>query len=212
MKNKTIAAAALAALTLPGAALADGSDRAAEAHKKNSERKAQKSHGHKGKAFVVKGVDASGLTITDGALAGALTLDPTSANKHARTFLALSKADVKGEKTASLGTAADAVIVKYVGLTATDAILPTDRVKVIGKVSGTTLDIRKITVKRGDTETEAPKTEAPKTESSTTSTRKSPAEQCKGKSKKKASGEKKSAYAKCVSAAAKAQNDDKPQS
>ena len=205
MTTKNIfATAAVAALAFPGAAAAD---KPADKPAKPAKPAKTKSVG-----FTVGGVDLSGLTVTDGKLAGALTLDPTSANKHARTLLKLSKADVAGEKTVELGTAGDAVRVKFHGLTATDSILPTDRVKVIGKVRGTTLDIRKITVKRGDTETEAPKTETTKTESSTTSTRKSPAEQCKGKSKKKASGEKKSAYAKCVSAAAKAQNDDKPQS
>jgi hypothetical protein len=162
MKNKTIAAAALAALTLPGAALADGSDRAAEAHKKNSERKAQKkSHGPKAKAFVVKGVDASGLTVTDGALAGSLTLDPTSANKHARRALELTKTELAGEDTVSFGEAGDKVLVNYVGLTSTDTLAPTDVVKVIGKVNREgELNIRKITVTREsatETETETEK-------------------------------------------------------
>jgi hypothetical protein len=195
------ATAAITALALPAAASADRpTDKPA---------KPPKPAKTKSVGFAVGGVDLSGLTVTDGKLAGPLTLDPTSANKHARTFLKLSKADVKSEKTVELGTAADAVLVKFHGLTATDALKPTDRVKVIGKISGETLNIRKITVSR-KSETEKPKTETAKSES--TSTRKSPAEQCKGKAKKKAAGEKKSAYAKCVSAAAKAQNDDKPQS
>ena len=160
MKNKTIAAAALAALTLPGAALADGSDRAAEAHKTNSERKAQKSHGHKGKAFVVKGVDAANLTVTDGALAGALTLDPTSANKHARKALELTKAELRSEQTVNFGEAGDKVLVKYVGLQSGDALAPTDVVKVIGKVNRAgELNIRKITVTRESAEQTQTETE-----------------------------------------------------
>src|SRR5918994_1416598 len=102
MKNKTIAAVTLTALALPGAALADGSGHSADAHKKNAERKAQKAKkAPKGKAFVVKVVDAANLTVTDGALAGALTLDPTSANKHARRALELTKTELNGEDTVS---------------------------------------------------------------------------------------------------------------
>ena len=203
MTNKLIATTAMAALAFPGAALADK-----PADKPAKPTKTQKA---KGVGFSVGGVDLTGLTVTDGKLAGALTLDPTSVNKHARKFLELSKADVKGEKTVPVGTAGDAVLVKFNGLTSTDSILPTDRVKVIGKlVGGKSLDIRKITITRGDsTETEAAKTEAPKTAAQK---RENAARKCKGESKKKKAGEKKSAYAKCVSAAAKAQNDDKPQS
>ena len=164
--NKTIAAATLAAIALPGAALADGSDRAAEAHKKNSERKAQKTHGPKAKAFVVKGVDAANLTVTDGALAGALTLDPTSANKHARKALELTKTELRGEDTVTFGTAGDKLVIKYVGLQAADALQPTDKVKVIGKVNRAgELNIRKITVVRETAGSEAEKTETEKTES-----------------------------------------------
>lgn len=151
MKTKTMTAVTLAALTVPGAALADGSDRAAEAHKKNSERHAQKSHNHgpKAKAFVVKGVDAENLTVTDGALAGPLTLDPTAANKHARRALELTKTELRGEDTVTFGTAGDKLVIKYVGLQSTDALQPTDVVKVIGKVNRAgELNIRKITVKR----------------------------------------------------------------
>ena len=171
-KTKTTAAAAIAALALPAVALADGSDRpgkhgqerAAEQHKKHEATHVQKT---KGKAFVIKGVDAAGLTVTDGALAGALTLDPTSANKHARTFLDLTKTELRGEDTVSFGEAGDKVVIKYVGLQPTDALQPTDVVKVLGKVSRKDgkLDIRKIQVKRETAETEAEKTEAEKTES-----------------------------------------------
>ncbi len=152
IKTKTLAAAAIAALAVPGAALADGS---AKSHGKSSQAKShQKAKGPKGKAFTIKGVDLANLAVdAEQKLTGPLTLDPTSANKHARAFLKLSKADLRGEKTVSLGTAADAVKVTYEGLTATDAIQATDVVKVIGKVSGTTLDIRKIVVTRGETTT-----------------------------------------------------------
>lgn len=150
--NKTIAAAALAALAIPGAAIADGSDRSAEAHKKNSERKAQKTQS-KGKAFTVAGVDAANIPTASGNLAGPLTLDPTSANKHARQVLdagGLTKEELRGEQTVTFGTAGDAVLVRFVGLSSTDTIAPTDRVKVIGKVarSGGAINIRKITVIR----------------------------------------------------------------
>jgi hypothetical protein len=150
MKTKIIAAAALAAIAVPTVAIADGSDRSGEAHKRNAERKAAKST-NKGKAFVVKGVDGSNLTVTDGKLAGPLTLDPTSANKHARTFLELTKTELRGEDTVSFGEANDEVKINYVGLQPTDALQPTDTIKVIGKVTRASepkLNIRKITVKR----------------------------------------------------------------
>jgi hypothetical protein len=152
MTTKLIATTAVAALALPAAALAERpADKPAKPD--HPAKQAKKPKKAKSVGFSVGGVDLSGLTVTDGKLAGPLTLDPTSANKHARTFLQLSKTDLKGEKTVSLGTAADAVRVRYEGLTATDTIQPTDRVKVIGKVSGSTLDIRKIVVKRESTTT-----------------------------------------------------------
>jgi hypothetical protein len=155
IKTKTIAAAALAALTLPAAAIADGSDRAAEAHKKNSERQAKKSHTHKGKAFTIQGVDFTGVTLNaESELTGPITFDPTSANKHARKALDLTKTELRGEDTVTFGEADDKVILRYVGLQPTDALLPTDKVKVIGKVNRAgELNLRKITVIR-ETETE----------------------------------------------------------
>ena len=165
IKTKTMTAAALAALAVPAAALADGSERSAEAHKKNSERKAQKTT-PKSKAFVVQGVSLSGLAVDgDKKLTGALTLDPTSANKHARKVLdtdGLTKTELRSTKTVSFGETGDAVVLRYVGLQSTDAIQPTDRVKVIGKVARDgKINIRKITVKR---ETEENQSEAAKTE------------------------------------------------
>lgn len=153
MNTKLIATSAVAALAFPAAAAAERpADKPAKPVKK--EKKAKKAKKAKSVGFTVGGLELSGLSVTDGKLTAPLTLDPTSANKHARTFLKLTKADVAGDKTVQLGTAADAVRIKFEGLTATDTLQPTDRVKVIGKLSGTTLDIRKITVTRGETETE----------------------------------------------------------
>ena len=168
IKTKTMTAAALAALAVPAAALADGSERSAEAHKKNSERKAQKTT-PKTRAFVVQGVGVTGvLPVADKKLNGALTLDPTSANKHARKVLdtdGLTKAELKSTKTVTFGETGDAVLVRYVGLPADSALQATDRVKVIGKVARSgdksTINIRKITVKR---ETEENQSEAATTE------------------------------------------------
>ena len=164
IKTKTTAAAALAALALPTAALAEGSHgKSADAHKRHAEHQAQKSKRVKSKAFVVSGVDLANLAVnTESELTGPLTLDPTSANKHARKVLELTKTELRGEDTVTFGEADDKVVLRYVGLQSTDAILPTDRVKVIGKVNREgEIDIRKITVKR-ETETEAEKTETKK--------------------------------------------------
>ena len=81
----------------------------------------------KGVGFTIEGTTAAtALPVADGALTGPLTLDPTSANKHARTLLTLTKADIAGTATEDVGVAGDAVEVKYVGLTATDALTATD--------------------------------------------------------------------------------------
>ena len=151
IKTKTLTAAALTALAVPGAALADGS---AKSHGKSSEAKSHQKP--KGKAFTVKGVDFGGATLnSDSELTGPITLDPTSANKHARKALELTKTELRGEDTVTFGEADDKVIVKYVGLQSTDALLPTDKVKVIGKVTRSgKLDLRKITVTR-ETETQS---------------------------------------------------------
>ena len=160
MKNKTLALTAVAALALPAAAQAakpaepgkQGRDTAA-AKQKPATDKAKK---QKGKAFTLKGIGLTELAVTDGALTGALTLDPTSANKHARTLLTLSKDDLRGTGTETFGESGDAVVVRYVGLSATDALQSTDVVKVRGKVKGGELDIRKITVKRESADEPAP--------------------------------------------------------
>ena len=160
MKTKTLALTAVAALAVPAAAQAA---KPAEPGKKGKETAAAKQQAKKpkGKAFTLKGAGLASLPVTDGALTGALTLDPTSANKHARTLLELSKADLKGTATETFGETGDAVVVKYVGLTATDALQPTDVVKVLGKVVAGKLDVRSITVKRKAAEEE----QAPATQS-----------------------------------------------
>ena len=154
MKTKTLTAVSIAALAVPGAALAEGKGKG---HGK-SQTKSSHAKGPKGKAFTIQGVDVSAIPVTDGKLTGALTLDPTSANKHARVALELTKAELKGEDTVSFGKADDAVLIKYVGLKSTDSLQPTDKVKVIGKVARSrdlnTLNIRKITVIRETTETQ----------------------------------------------------------
>ena len=145
--KKLIATTAMAALAVPAAAVADGTDHQRSHGKTKSEQAKAKKAG-KGKSFTLKGISATGLTVTDGKLGGPITLDPTSANRFARTFLQLSKADLKGTKTVTLGTAADAVRITYVGLTAGTAPAATDTVKVLGRVKNGGLDVSKIVVKR----------------------------------------------------------------
>jgi len=158
MNTKLIATSAAAALAFPAAAAAadkpadpgaQGKAKAADQQAKQKKQKQQKA-----RAFTLKGVDVANLTVTDGKLAGPVTLDPTSANRFARTFLDLTKAELKGEDTVTLGTAADAVRITYVGLTATDALQATDTLKVIGRVKDGVLDIRKLVVARETAETE----------------------------------------------------------
>ena len=161
IKTKTTTAVALAALAVPGAALAE---KPAQPGKQGQDKAAAQQGKAQGKAkqraIVVRGVDVANLTVTDGKLAGAITLDPTSANRHARRLLDLSKDELRGEDTITLGAAGDAVVLRYVGLSSTDALQATDVVKVIGRrTRAGELDIRKITVIRPteeDTETEAP--------------------------------------------------------
>lgn len=153
MKTKTVALAAIAALALPAAAQAG---KPSEPGKQGKERAAQKKAAQKpkGKAFTLKGITSeTALPVADGALTGALTLDPTSANRHARSLLTLTKADIRGTSTETFGVTGDKVVVKYEGLEATDALTATDRVAVVGKVRRDgTLDIRKITVTREQAE------------------------------------------------------------
>ncbi|HEU4534730.1 MAG TPA: hypothetical protein VFS00_11455 [Polyangiaceae bacterium] len=174
MKTRTLALTAVAALALPGAAVAakpaepgqQGKDKAAAtkgaeksaAAKAKAEAKQKKA---KGKGFALKGVGLAALPVADGALTGELTLDPTSANKHARTLLTLTKADIAGTGTEDVGVAGDKVEVEYVGLTATDALTATDTIKVVGKVARSgkgkakmlgAVDIRKIVVTRAPAE------------------------------------------------------------
>ncbi|HEX2086490.1 MAG TPA: hypothetical protein VHF89_12460 [Solirubrobacteraceae bacterium] len=148
MKTKTVALAAVAALALPAAAQAG---KPAEPGKQGRDTAAAKKQAQKpkGKAFTLKGTTAAtALPVADGALTGPLTLDPTSANRHARILLTLSKADLRGTATETFGVTGDKVAVRYEGLAATDALQATDVVKVLGKVKGGELDIRSITVTR----------------------------------------------------------------
>jgi hypothetical protein len=157
MKTKTLALTAIAALSLSGAAVAKKPE---EPGKQGREKAAQKKSAQKpkGKAFTLKGTTSeTALPVADGALTGALTLDPTSANKHARKLLTLTKEDVAGTATETFGVAGDEVAVKYSGLEATDALTSTDVVKVKGKIlRDGTLDVRSIHVVRETAEEPAP--------------------------------------------------------
>jgi hypothetical protein len=178
-KTKITTVAALAALTVPAAAFGHGGGdgergKSAEHASKTGQEQRSESRArgearrrdgddHRGKhkrwrhgkrAFVIGGVDATGVTVTDGKLAGPITLDPVLATRGAKKFLELTKTELRGEDTVTFGTAGDEVRIRYVGLESTDAIQPTDRVFVKGKLrrqegSDTkTLDIKKIVVLR----------------------------------------------------------------
>lgn len=170
--KKMIAAATMAALAVPTTALATGPGhdddhgKRGKGHEQRSDDRGDRGErgdrGHRGdswvkrgrKAFVLTGVDASGLTVTDGKLTGAITLDPTAANRGARALLDLTKQEIAGEDTVSFGTAGDAVRVRYRGLTATDALQPTDRVSVLGKIRDGVLDLKAIKVSRAPADDE----------------------------------------------------------
>ena len=116
----------------------------------SSEAQAARPSKPKGKAFTLKGIGLTALPVTDGALTGALTLDPTSANKHARTLLDLSRrtsAAPRPRPSARPATRSSSSTSASPRPTRSQA---TDVVKVIGKVVERQLDIRKITVKRAD--------------------------------------------------------------
>jgi len=171
IKTKTTAAAALAALAVPAAALAhdkpdeDRGDRgranAEERQQRNDDRRDRRGHRGHGRGFELKGIGVTGaLPVADGALTGAITLDPTQANKGARRFLDLTRDELRGTDTVAVGEAGDEVVVRFRGLEEGDALLATDKVKIDGRlkrtattgsrvVSGTkTLDVRRITVVR----------------------------------------------------------------
>ena len=212
MKTKNIlTTGAIAALALPGAAFADqpadpGSQGKAKG-KAKQEQKTSKAKKAKGVGFTVKGTELSGLTVTDGKLAGPFTLDPTSANRHARDFLGLTSQQVAGEDTATLGTAADAVTVRLNGLNAGEAILPTDSVKVIGKVTRVkkgdttttrTLDIRKVTITRGSGGDSTPTTTTAAKSQSKSTDKTAPGYVCRNEDRTKDGSEGKSDFAECV--------------
>ena len=185
--KKTAVAAALTALAVPAAAQADRPDDAGERGRATAEQKraghddqrserskAKKPRGTQRVGFALKGIGATGLTATDGKLAGPFSLDVTSANKAARKLLELDREAIQGTTPTELPVAADdEAKLRFVGLTDGNAdgkidaadIQPTDRVKVLGKVTRTRtrsgegeertttttygpLDIKKIIVKR----------------------------------------------------------------
>lgn len=183
LKTTAVAvAAAVAALSVPAAAFAtdderpanpgqDGRDRAAQhrgdAGAERGQARAEEAKGKKGKkgrGFVVRGTELAGLTVTDDKVAGPFTLDLVMANKHARKLLEVEKSEIRGDDTTTIPAVADDTVrLRLKGVTdgddeGTDVsladVLPTDRVKVIGKVARDgELNIRKIMVKR-DSETE----------------------------------------------------------
>jgi hypothetical protein len=167
IKTKTTTVAALAALTLPSAALAHGGEKNGRGHDNDhagtsdsrGDQGARGDCGDKGghhgwhqgrRAFFLTGTDVAGLTVTDGKLAGPITLDPTFASAKAFKTLGLTRDKVKSEETIQVGAAGDDVEVKYKGLQATDAIAPTDYIAIFAKTDRETgaLDIKKIKVWR----------------------------------------------------------------
>lgn len=176
--TKTLIAATMAALAVPSAASATGpghdghGDKASGGGAAQQEQRSEdrgergdpgEERGHRSerwltkgrRSFVISGVDASGLAVTDGKLSGAITLDPTAANRGARVLLGLTKEELAGEDTVTFGTAGDTAVVKFRGLTATDALQPTDRVQVLGTIRKGVLDVRFVKVTRATT-TEQP--------------------------------------------------------
>ena len=225
MKTKLIATSAIAALAIPAAAMAD-KPADSGSHGKTHSQQAKKP---KGVGFSLGGVDVTQFSVTDGVVAP-ISLDPTTANKHARTFFEpdLTKSFIKGEDTVQVPVASgDKALVRYNGLSSTDALQPTDRIKVIGKVtkvkkSDTTtqrvLDIRKVVITRHTDKPETAKTEKAESKQQGTSKRNAegtehaegpkavaaanstaPGQACKAESKKKAEGQTKSPFAACVS-------------
>jgi hypothetical protein len=179
-KTKITTAAALAALAAPAAALGHGGDdqrkgkgearaKAGQEQRSDSKRRGDddgRRGQHRGwhhgrRAFVVVGEDAK-VAVADGKLTAPITLDPTAASKGAKRFLELTKAKLRSEETVEFGTAGDETKIRYVGLQSTDALQPTDRVLVKGKLrrerdeekatATKTLDIKKIVVIRKSAE------------------------------------------------------------
>ena len=172
MLKKTATLTAIAALAVPALATAD---KPADAGSKGKTQSAAAKSKQKGVGFTAAGLWVSGF---DGLTTDSkeqrdvsdFTLNLTSANKHARTFLGLatkpsSETPVSKEIDAATG---DKAVIRLIGFDSTDVIDATDRVKVIGKVTrvrkGDTtttrvLDIRRITIKDVEPET-APETPA----------------------------------------------------
>lgn len=181
--KKTAVAAALTALAVPSAAVADhrehsdrghGNDRSeqrrGDSQNQRQNRNRSQHRNQRGKQRVGFSLAGTGLTGTDnGTLALPLTLDITSANKHARKLLEIDRTFIEGTGTKTFGTSGDTFLVRFEGITDTDNdgnlfehVVATDRVKVIGRVLRTRtrdedgdrtttysdLNVRKIVVSR----------------------------------------------------------------
>src|SRR5688572_18198027 len=121
MKTRTAAVAALAALAIPATSQAT---KPAEPGKQGRDNAAQKQSAAQTQSvgLSLDGTGLATLPVTHNKLTGAQTLHPTSANQHARRLLDLTKTEIAGTDTVSFGETDDAAKVRYVGLTATDAL------------------------------------------------------------------------------------------
>ena len=176
--TKTAVAAAIAALAVPAAAdAAKPADAGSKGKQQQTKSKAKQV------GFSLSGTGLTGQTGTS-ALTDPFSLDLVSANKHARNALKVDEAFIDGTGTTPIDVAAgDTYSLKLSGVTdgadeGTDVsladVLATDRVKVVGKVVRTrtkakgskpaftygAVDIRKVVVTRGETETETSETPA----------------------------------------------------
>jgi hypothetical protein len=165
--RKTTAALTIAALAVPAAAQADkpedpGSKGREKAEQQQSKRQGKKSERLRGVGFTVRGLDYKGPapTESDEPQAADFTLDVTSANRHARRYLALEDRPSKREPAqdrAIEDTFDGKAIIRLVGFEEGDTLTPDDRVNVVGRVTRTRkgqsssserkLDIRRITIK-----------------------------------------------------------------
>ena len=186
--KKTAVAAALTALAVPSAAVADhreptdrghGNDRSeqdrGDSQRQNQNRSRHQNRNRRGKQSVGFSLSGTGLSGLSGStLALPLTLDVTSANRHARRLLELTRADIQGSGTETFGASSDTFLLRFAGITDGNNdgtvdladVLATDRVKVIGKVTRTRtrdedgdrttsyggLNIRKIVISRASAE------------------------------------------------------------
>lgn len=169
MNTKLITAAALAALAVPTVAQAKKPDDAGDKGRTTAAaKKAGKASKGKGVGFVVAGtlVDPAGVDVAAKSVALPLSLDLTSANRHARAVLGsdVTREFVAGDGQKAVGAEGDAFRVRFVGFDAGEPAAAGDRVKVAGKVTrvkkgGTAprvVDVRKVTVFDADPAPEQP--------------------------------------------------------